>query len=709
MMQGMLHLLWGTSSSSLPDPAAAGSSSNRPPPPPPATPSPTTAATTDEAASSLLGAISGVRYSRVTTPGQGFVEDGRTPPTSALLSGVTVAVAVAAEADARAGEWPLLPPQQSASASAAAAAAPADGGSDVSPVSIDHPPLLSDISRDEEDEEDDEEGDGDGDAAADALSELEYSLATTTLSPVAAAAAIAAMAASATSITLSKDASPSPVTATTASSSPAQGAKEEAEEAAAAPQQQPLPAAPPAYPGSILVIPASAGALPPRDMRARPPRRLTQRNTGRRLVPHGGGVGGWTPQGCGCWLDKERLLVPIRRGGVCKLQAAPAARGKAGTAGGAAGGAGAASSLPPKGQAASEVAGKKSGSGGAAAAAGKLVTGVQVVTPRCFLSPCEMHMVVEALPSHLRWTRWHHVYSTEENGFLLSTLRGRVESVGGEIVMLVRTTDDDRFGCLLSGKPDWVHPGKPCGTGETFVFRFVEGRFEPHHWCPREDASGTELGGDPHCFVSTMSDGSIVVGGDGTGLPAILIDSELKEGRTGECCTFGSPPLLASYDRAVAAAAGAAAGGGAGPSHQHEARFSVAELEIWAFETPENEEMLAGLAPQAMHCASAGARRGSASTPLLGRLGGGRRGGFRSGSEQGPAVRVDSAAAPQCSSSRNDLYSPISGCHYVTAGQVASGSPAFDQSLLFDLGDEDDVCGWHLSDPEHHFCCVHES
>ena len=370
----------------------------------------------------------------------------------------------------------------------------------------------------------------------------------------------------------------------------------------------------PHYPGVILKIPRNSSTLPPKEMRSHHPVRVTAANTGDRLVPGVGGEAGWVPPGCGCWLDKTKLIMPIPQ---TPLLSAQKLRD------------------PPP---------------------------AKKVTPFTCLSPCQMHMLVDSLPSHLKWMKWSLVFSADEHGFLLSTLKRKLAAVSGEKMVVLKTTDDDVFGCFITTSPDFQKTGLSQGGGETYVWRFINGKLEPFRWVPVEDEDGMEVAGGLHCFLSTLTDGSIVVGGDMNGLPALIIGGDLKQGRTGASATFNSPVLAASHFDSVEPNAKPTEGNtvrredstlSAGTPHSSEARFTIAYIEVWSFEV--SDEMC---------------------SPV----------------RESPNTAEVQETFVTCSSKANDMFQPVH----------AVASTTWEETFCRDLK----LCTWHETDPAHHVCCL---
>eukprot|EP00659_Diplonema_papillatum_P021091 gene21091-32496_t len=193
------------------------------------------------------------------------------------------------------------------------------------------------------------------------------------------------------------------------------------------------------YPGRILKIPKTCTNLPPEPLRRRHPEpgmKLTSKNTGTRALPGGVTPGGWVPPGCGCFLDVAQLVQEIDRPGFQKP-----------------------------------------------------------MRPRCVLRPCQMHMIVDALPTICKWAPWDLAFSTDEHGFSIPTLRRAVTGLK-QLLLVLKTTCGHVFGAFLSHAPDWSHT-RFIGSAETFVYHFRNGTLLPYHWT-----------GANSYFISTMTDGS---------------------------------------------------------------------------------------------------------------------------------------------------------------------------------------------------------
>eukprot|EP00756_Hemistasia_phaeocysticola_P050753 Hpha_TRINITY_DN25940_c0_g1::TRINITY_DN25940_c0_g1_i1::g.185225::m.185225 len=193
------------------------------------------------------------------------------------------------------------------------------------------------------------------------------------------------------------------------------------------------------YPSQLLRIPGKTSALPPHNVLVRAPPKATSQRASRqkgsrsptpsppdlrlgystKLLPGPGGVTGWRPAGCGCWVDPSGLLARIR-------------------------------------------------------------SGDDSVMPQTVLSPCMFHQLILALPSGIRWAPWWLVYSTDEHGYSQRSLRTRATGVW-DMLLVVGTTQGDVFGAFLPNPPPRQTRDFE-GSGDTFVWTFRQGRFESYFW-----------------------------------------------------------------------------------------------------------------------------------------------------------------------------------------------------------------------------------
>ena len=154
-------------------------------------------------------------------------------------------------------------------------------------------------------------------------------------------------------------------------------------------------------------------------MRQKPPAHVTVNNCGTRAFPKGMGAGGWVPTGCGCLVDKTKMIKVKRRGR-------------------------------------------------------------EWVRPKCVLNTCQIHELVESLPASVRWQSWCLIFSADEHGSSMKKLQSEIKGKSN-ILMVIQSTDDMIIGAYLSEAPVW-RPETFVGSGETFVWRFDKGNLNCFRW-----------------------------------------------------------------------------------------------------------------------------------------------------------------------------------------------------------------------------------
>jgi len=157
----------------------------------------------------------------------------------------------------------------------------------------------------------------------------------------------------------------------------------------------------------------------------------------------------------------------------------------------------------------------------------------------CIFSKEEAEFLSKELPARLVCSIWHLLFSTEKNGFSLSTIYRLAKEHDPELkhpmLLAIRDTDKHRFGAYLSECPKVID--KCFGSGETFVFRLDQDEKKIYKWGQNPDKN---------LFILCSPD-SLGVGVD-DGKFAIYLDSALNQGRSQGCQTFGNEPLTPKGD-----------------------------------------------------------------------------------------------------------------------------------------------------------------
>ncbi|XP_045130789.1 GTPase-activating protein skywalker-like isoform X2 [Portunus trituberculatus] len=146
------------------------------------------------------------------------------------------------------------------------------------------------------------------------------------------------------------------------------------------------------------------------------------------------------------------------------------------------------------------------------------------------------------------------IYTTEEHGCSLTTFFQRTEKYEPTL-LCIRTTNDNVFGAYCSTawaqrhcKDEFGNWQTYFGTGETFLFS-LRPTVAKYQWVgisrQHDDAA---LSSVEHCaelFMHADSNMITIGGGNGQG---IMLDHELRYGKTEPCQTFDNPPLAPNGD-----------------------------------------------------------------------------------------------------------------------------------------------------------------
>uniref|UniRef100_A0A0P4W7R3 TLDc domain-containing protein n=1 Tax=Scylla olivacea TaxID=85551 RepID=A0A0P4W7R3_SCYOL len=146
------------------------------------------------------------------------------------------------------------------------------------------------------------------------------------------------------------------------------------------------------------------------------------------------------------------------------------------------------------------------------------------------------------------------IYTTEEHGCSLTTFFQRAEKYEPTL-LCIRTTDDYVFGAYCSTawaqrhcKDEFGNWQTYFGTGETFLFS-LRPTVAKYQWVgisrQQDDAAVSSV---EHCAELFMhADNNMITIGGGNG-QGIMLDHELRYGKTEPCQTFDNPPLAPNGD-----------------------------------------------------------------------------------------------------------------------------------------------------------------
>lgn len=146
------------------------------------------------------------------------------------------------------------------------------------------------------------------------------------------------------------------------------------------------------------------------------------------------------------------------------------------------------------------------------------------------------------------------VYTTEEHGCSLTTFFQRVEKYEPTL-LCIRTLDDYVFGAYCSApwaqrhhKDEFGNWQTYFGTGETFLFT-LRPKVAKYQWVgitrQQDNAALSSVEHSAELFMHADNSMITIGGGNGQG---IMLDHELRYGKTETCGTFNNPPLMPSGD-----------------------------------------------------------------------------------------------------------------------------------------------------------------
>jgi hypothetical protein len=144
----------------------------------------------------------------------------------------------------------------------------------------------------------------------------------------------------------------------------------------------------------------------------------------------------------------------------------------------------------------------------------------------------DIHMLGGKLPPRLVGASWRPVFRTSHHGFSLRSLYRKFQNERAPALLVIEDTDGSVFGALLT------HPIRESetfyGTGESFLFT-CRPRWNCWKWA-----------GHNNMFVRGNSNELTV--GASNGHFGIWLDSNLDQGRTEACETFGNEPLTKGFN-----------------------------------------------------------------------------------------------------------------------------------------------------------------
>ncbi|KAK7080849.1 hypothetical protein SK128_025690 [Halocaridina rubra] len=158
------------------------------------------------------------------------------------------------------------------------------------------------------------------------------------------------------------------------------------------------------------------------------------------------------------------------------------------------------------------------------------------------------------LPARMTMHQPTLIYTTEEHGCSLTTFFQRVEK-HEPTLLCIRTTNDHVFGAYCSTswaqrnvKDEYGNRQTYFGTGESFLFS-LRPEVVKYQWVgiskQQEDAAISSVKHSSELFMHGDNNMITIGGGNGNG---IMLDQELRFGKTETCETFANPPLTPEGD-----------------------------------------------------------------------------------------------------------------------------------------------------------------
>jgi len=149
------------------------------------------------------------------------------------------------------------------------------------------------------------------------------------------------------------------------------------------------------------------------------------------------------------------------------------------------------------------------------------------------LEDVDISALSQHLPPRLINHSWMLTFSTERDGFALSTLYRKMQEIDSPVLLVIQDTEDNLFGSFLSG-PILITDAF-TGTGECWLYTFASSQLEIYHWTKQNE------------FFCKGCSSSLAIGA-GEGQFGIWFDEDLNFGRSQECLTFGNPALTPNQD-----------------------------------------------------------------------------------------------------------------------------------------------------------------
>jgi hypothetical protein len=125
-------------------------------------------------------------------------------------------------------------------------------------------------------------------------------------------------------------------------------------------------------------------------------------------------------------------------------------------------------------------------------------------------------------------------FSSSEHGYSLHNLYRKLETIDSPVILAILDSEGRAFGAVLSCAPKISEHF--YGSSESFLFR-CDPVLEVFKW--QEGAN--------YYFIHS-EENFLRIGAGGKGNCGLWLDDNLFHGRTEECATFCSPPLVAQED-----------------------------------------------------------------------------------------------------------------------------------------------------------------
>lgn len=171
------------------------------------------------------------------------------------------------------------------------------------------------------------------------------------------------------------------------------------------------------------------------------------------------------------------------------------------------------------------------------------------------LTPSHVAAIESSLPSEYRGYDWELVFSNVSHGFNLNAFFEQAKNHDATIFVLSDAETKSVFGSFCSEQ--WANKGDEYyGTGQSFLFSFFGGQYKDFKWTHANN------------YFMLSNDDCVAVG-QGTAGFGLYLDSDLRNGTTSPCSTYGNDtPLIINSDEGLDGA---------------NQEFTCKGIELWTF------------------------------------------------------------------------------------------------------------------------------